>query len=225
MRARLGSQRFAVRRSWFDDWFQLLRIDIMTEFVKVYECGIRCDAMPRGWQWTTTRVSPCASPSTAKPSRSMPIRKCRCCGRCAILPAYSGPKFGCGIAACGACTVHIDGAGALLLAAGRRGHGRDPHHRRPCQGRQAASGAAGLARRAGRAMRLLPGRADHERGGAARRGRRPDRRGHRQRHGRQSLPLRHLSAHPRRHQEGAALEDGGESDHGQPRTRSPAAHS
>ena len=33
----------------------------------------------------------------------------------------TGTKYGCGIAQCGACTVHIDGVHALLRAAGRRG--------------------------------------------------------------------------------------------------------
>ena len=44
----------------------------------------------------------------------------------------TGTKYGCGIAQCGACTVHIDGvADALLLVPGeRRGRQADHHHRR-----------------------------------------------------------------------------------------------
>ena len=45
----------------------------------------------------------------ARTSTSKPILKCRFCGPCATSLAIMGPKFGCGIAACGACTVHIDG--------------------------------------------------------------------------------------------------------------------
>ena len=38
----------------------------------------------------------------------------------------TGTKYGCGVAACGACTVHLDGVGdAVLLAAGAGG-GRQP---------------------------------------------------------------------------------------------------
>ena len=33
----------------------------------------------------------------------------RCSGCCARISNIVGPKFGCGIAACGACTVHVDG--------------------------------------------------------------------------------------------------------------------
>ena len=50
------------------------------------------------------------------------------------------------------------------------------------------------------AMRLLPVRPGDGRRGAARCETEPERRRHRRRHERQHLPLRHLSAHPRRHQ-------------------------
>ena len=43
----------------------------------------------------------------------------------------TGTKYGCGIAQCGACTVHVDGqARALLLAAGRRCGRQEDHHDR-----------------------------------------------------------------------------------------------
>ena len=59
----------------------------------------------------------------------------------------TGTKYGCGIAQCGACTVHIDGSrGALVPAAGRRGWRPCSHHnrghRRDRSGRQGAKGLA-----------------------------------------------------------------------------------
>ena len=80
----------------------------------------------------------------------------------------TGTKFGCGIAACGACTVHVDGKPVrscitpVSLVEGKCGH----HHRGPVARRQ-PSAAEGLDRRAGAAMRLLPVRPDHAGGGAA----------------------------------------------------------
>ena len=73
-----------------------------------------------------------------------------------------GPRFGCGLGQCGACTVHIDGV--PCVRASRRcprsaTQGRDPRGAR--HGRASAPAAAGLHRGAGGAMRLLHQRHDH----------------------------------------------------------------
>ncbi len=95
----------------------------------------------------------------------------------------TGTKYGCGIAQCGACTVHIDGVptrscvrpastvGATEKIVTIEGLSPEWH----------ASGAEGLggARRA--AVRLLPERDDHGGGGAAEGQAEPDRCRHRRR--------------------------------------------
>ena len=79
-----------------------------------------------------------------------------------------------------------------------RSRARRSRPSRACR-RRAASAAEGLGRRAGAAMRLLPVRPDHAGRRAAGEEQEADARADRRAHGRQHLPLRHLSAHRPRH--------------------------
>ena len=73
---------------------------------------------------------------------------------------YTGTKFGCGMAQCGACTVHLDGKPVrscvtpVSAVGSRAGH----HHRGPLR-RRLAPRAAGVGRGRRRPVRLLPVRA------------------------------------------------------------------
>ena len=114
----------------------------------------------------------------------------------------TGTKYGCGIAQCGACTVHLDGkpVRSCLLAVGTVGDRAVTtieEHRRHRGGRK---GAKGLARSRSHPVRLLPVGPDHVGRGAACRQSQSQRRRHRCGHGREYLPLRHLCSHPRRDQ-------------------------
>ena len=53
-----------------------------------------------------------------------------------------GTKFGCGIAQCGACTVHLNGAPIRSCVGGRRPADND--YRRSCRRNRTSPGAAGL---------------------------------------------------------------------------------
>src|SRR6516162_5880909 len=112
----------------------------------------------------------------------------------------NNPHFGCGLAQCGACTVHVDGAPTrscslpVSAAAGTKvttlaGLG---------QPRQAAPAAGGLYRRAGAAMRLLPQRLDHDRGRAAARHPAPLGAADPRRARRAQMPLRYAYGDPAR---------------------------
>src|SRR5204862_142910 len=83
------------------------------------------------------------------------------------------------------------------LGGGRKEHHDDRSDRRN-PGRQGGAGRLGRGERA--AVRLLPVGPGDERCGAPRFEEEPGRRRHRQRDVRKHLPLRHLPAHPRRHQ-------------------------
>ena len=81
-----------------------------------------------------------------------------------------GPKFGCGLGQCGACTVIVKGQAvrSCVTPVSSGGRSRDHHARRARHRRKAASDSAGVHRRAGRAVRLLPERRDHDREGVSR---------------------------------------------------------
>ena len=121
-----------------------------------------------------------------------------------------GPRFGCGLAQCGACSVLLDGkeirscvtpvaavSGKAITTLEGMGAMFASVARHDClEPGCAASAAAGVDRRAGAALRLLPERNDDPGRRSAGDDEAPDRGADPHRDERPSLPLRHLSADP-----------------------------
>ena len=113
----------------------------------------------------------------------------------------TGTKFGCGVAACGACTVHLDGdAVRSCVTAISDANGKSITTIEGLDPRRQSSGSNGLARAQRAAVRLLSGWPDHAGRRAAEADASSHGRRHRQHDVRQHLPLWDLSAHSRRHQ-------------------------
>ena len=111
-----------------------------------------------------------------------------------------GTRYGCGLEQCGSCMVLVDGqpAYACTREVGTVADRKVTTIEGPGHAGQAASPAAGLPRRAGRPVRLLPERHRHVGQGAARPQSHAQPRRHRRRARPASLPLRRASAHPAR---------------------------
>ena len=111
----------------------------------------------------------------------------------------TGTKFGCGMALCGACTVHVDGVATRSCITPIDSVGRSEITTIEAIGATAVGAKiqkAWLDREVA-AMRLLPVGPDHVCGGAAREQSAPDRCRHRRCDVRQHLPLRDLRPHSR----------------------------
>ena len=115
----------------------------------------------------------------------------------------TGTKYGCDSRDCGACTVIVDGRAVLScsVAIGALEGRAGDDHRGPVAG-PLASGAAGVARRAGDDVRLLRAGVHHGHRGAAPGEPEPERGA--DRGAAQHLPLRRLSAHQQGDRAGGA---------------------